>query len=553
MSSGSRPFDGIFISYRRQDSAYPAGWLYQQMQDRFGSHQIFQDVDNLEPGDDFVEKIDEAVSSCAVLLAVIGVQWLDIADPAGVRRLDDPRDFVRLEIEAALRRGVRVVPVLVGGATMPRSELLPESIAGLGHRQAVVLSPDRFRADTERLFAVLERNLADASGRALPEGKADTPLPERVIGLEGAATTTAASIAEVEPPPTGTPEAALQPTATPAAAPPKAAPREAAASDAIRLEAVPPEQESAAAFGAVTAGPSDSARPGPPARAGRAPAPAGGTPSGLPLWAAVSLVVAAVVLVVVNWPGLGEPQSECLDRVCAWKDTFESKWAAVRTWQDFFIGGPVLALAVALGAWRYRVLLGATIGVAGYVGCTASILLAGRMTYQSTGRWILTLLAAAFAVIAGLVGRRPDRTVRSGIWPAAGLLVLAGVGFDVAAQMVRMPGYQGNHTWLSVTDGFGLLRPLLLLAVAAPVLLDLGGPAARRTLRAVAGAALGCGLLDGLLYATNPTNQFGTSTVATLVGLEAAGLVVVAGGVVLAGARHDRGARARSTSPAGSS
>jgi len=522
VSSGSQPFDGIFISYRRQDSAYPAGWLYQQMQDRFGSHQIFQDVDNLEPGDDFVEKIDEAVSSCAVLLAVIGVQWLDIADPAGVRRLDDPRDFVRLEIEAALRRGVRVVPVLVGGATMPRSELLPESIAGLGHRQAVVLSPDRFRADSERLFAVLERNLADASGRALPEGE------------------------------TGTPEAALQPTATPAAAPPKAAPREAAAPDAIRLEAVPPEPESAAAFGAATAGPSDSARPGPPARAGRAPASAGGTPSGLPLWAAVSLVVAAVVLVVVNWPGLGEPQGECLARVCAWKDTLESKWTAARTWQDFFIGGPVLALAVALGAWRYRVLLGATIGVAGYVGCTASILLAGRMTYQSTGRWILTLLAAAFAVIAGLVGRRPDRTVRSGIWPAAGLLVLAGVGFEVAAQMVRMPGYKGNHTWLSVTDGFGLLRPLLLLAVAAPVLLDLGGPAARRTLRAVAGAALGCGLLDGLLYATNPTNLFDASTVATLVRLEAAGLVVVAGGVVLAGARHDRGARARSTSPAGS-
>ncbi len=158
----------IFISYRRQDSAYPAGWLYDRLAERFGSDQIFKDVDSIELGDDFVETITNAVGSCDILLALIGQEWLDIASSDGSRRLDDPDDFVRLEIEAALQRKVLLIPILVEGALMPRGDQLPPSIAPMVRRQALELSPTRFRADTERLLDVMERTLVD-----LQEGQAD--------------------------------------------------------------------------------------------------------------------------------------------------------------------------------------------------------------------------------------------------------------------------------------------------------------------------------------------------------------------------------------------
>ena len=151
----------IFISYRRQDSAYPAGWLYDRLAERFGPDQIFKDVDSIELGDDFVETITNAVGSCDILLALIGQEWLDIASADGTRRLDDPDDFVRLEIEAALERKVLLIPILVDGAIMPRGDQLPPSIAPMVRRQALELSPNRFRADTDRLLDVMERTLVD--------------------------------------------------------------------------------------------------------------------------------------------------------------------------------------------------------------------------------------------------------------------------------------------------------------------------------------------------------------------------------------------------------
>jgi len=110
----------IFISYRREETAYPAGWLFDRLAERFGPKQVFKDVDSIELGDDFVQMITRAVGSCDVLLALIGDQWLTITDVHGRRRLDDPDDFVRLEIEAALTRNVRIIPILVDGANMPR-------------------------------------------------------------------------------------------------------------------------------------------------------------------------------------------------------------------------------------------------------------------------------------------------------------------------------------------------------------------------------------------------------------------------------------------------
>ena len=112
----------IFISYRREETAFPAGWLYDRLNDRFGEAQVFKDVDSITLGDDFVEVITRAVGSCDVLLAVIGGRWSTMTDETGKRRLDDPDDFVRLEIEAALARNVRVIPVLVDGARMPDSK-----------------------------------------------------------------------------------------------------------------------------------------------------------------------------------------------------------------------------------------------------------------------------------------------------------------------------------------------------------------------------------------------------------------------------------------------
>jgi hypothetical protein len=101
-SEGSR--ERIFISYRRDDSAYPAGWLFDRLTEKFGAGQVFKDVDSIKPGEDFGQVIDEAVGSCDVLLAVIGRRWLEATDENGVRRLDKPGDLVRLEIEAAPHR-----------------------------------------------------------------------------------------------------------------------------------------------------------------------------------------------------------------------------------------------------------------------------------------------------------------------------------------------------------------------------------------------------------------------------------------------------------------
>ncbi|HJV30436.1 MAG TPA: toll/interleukin-1 receptor domain-containing protein [Gaiellaceae bacterium] len=147
----------IFISYRREETAYPAGWLFDRLGERFGADQVFKDVDSIDPGDDYVQRINTAVGSCDVLLALIGDEWLTITDDDGRRRLEKSDDFVRVEIEAALGRGVRVIPVLVDGATMPDAEELPPSLAALARRQALELSPNRFEFDTDRLLAVLEK------------------------------------------------------------------------------------------------------------------------------------------------------------------------------------------------------------------------------------------------------------------------------------------------------------------------------------------------------------------------------------------------------------
>ena len=156
---------GIFISYRREDCAAYAGRLYDWISQRFGRENIFIDVDTIEPGEDFVEAVEQKVGGCDALLALIGKDWLNCADEEGNRRIENPGDFVRVEIAAALSRNVRLIPVLVEGARMPAEKDLPEPLTRLARRQALELSFTRFHQDANRLIETLEKALAAAEAR----------------------------------------------------------------------------------------------------------------------------------------------------------------------------------------------------------------------------------------------------------------------------------------------------------------------------------------------------------------------------------------------------
>jgi hypothetical protein len=148
---------GFFISYRREDGAGHAGRVFDRLTDRFGVDQVFMDVSDIEPGVDFVEAIEAAISSCDALLVVIGTQWLDCRDADGNRRLDDPNDPVRLEIAHALARNVRVIPLLIRGARMPAMADLPSDVGRFSSRQALELSDSRWEYDAGRLIEALEK------------------------------------------------------------------------------------------------------------------------------------------------------------------------------------------------------------------------------------------------------------------------------------------------------------------------------------------------------------------------------------------------------------
>jgi hypothetical protein len=158
---------GIFISYRRQETAWPARQLYDVLVEHFPAEQVFKDVDNIEPGEDFVQRITAAVGSCDVLLALIGPQWLTMTDKDGHRRLDDPEDVVRLEIETALARKIWVIPILVDEARMPGAKELPATLAPLVRRNAVEISPVTF--DTKRLIAAVQKSLAEEARQQAEE------------------------------------------------------------------------------------------------------------------------------------------------------------------------------------------------------------------------------------------------------------------------------------------------------------------------------------------------------------------------------------------------
>ena len=141
----------IFINYRRLDSEGYAGRLYDHLGKFFEAFNIFMDVQNIEPGADFVAALDEAVAACDVVLVVIGPHWLDLKNDAGERRLDEWNDYVRIEIERGISHSKLVIPVLVGGVRMPSPKQLPETIEALTRRNAFMLSHRQFPRDVEEL------------------------------------------------------------------------------------------------------------------------------------------------------------------------------------------------------------------------------------------------------------------------------------------------------------------------------------------------------------------------------------------------------------------
>jgi TIR domain len=151
----------IFINYRRGDEPGFTQALLGRLEQSFPAERLFIDVDNIPPGEDFVHVLESQVAQCDTLLAVIGKGWLDATDERGNRRLDDPNDFVRIEIESALSQGKRVIPVLVHDARMPRPDELPDSLRPLATRNAVRLTHERFRADTQGLVKALQQTLEE--------------------------------------------------------------------------------------------------------------------------------------------------------------------------------------------------------------------------------------------------------------------------------------------------------------------------------------------------------------------------------------------------------
>ncbi len=155
---------GIFISYRRSDSPDATGRIYDRLVAEFGKAQVFKDVDSIPLGRDFRGHLNDIVGNCGVMLAIVGPHWTEARNAAGQRRLEDPDDFVRIELETALARDIPVVPVLVGHAPLPTASELPGSLGSLVFRQSIEVRPDPdFHNDATRLVTALRTILDPAA------------------------------------------------------------------------------------------------------------------------------------------------------------------------------------------------------------------------------------------------------------------------------------------------------------------------------------------------------------------------------------------------------
>lgn len=171
---------GVFLSYRRDDAGPHARSLQVQLSQRMPDARIFMDLDSIEPGLDFAEVIEDALNSSAVLVVLIGRQWVTLTGEDGARRLDNPDDYVRFEVTTALERGVRVIPVLIDGASALRRQDLPAELHKLARLNAAKLSYDRYQDDADRLLDLIQRVLTTVGAKPLAE--AERELPDRKGG-----------------------------------------------------------------------------------------------------------------------------------------------------------------------------------------------------------------------------------------------------------------------------------------------------------------------------------------------------------------------------------
>ena len=167
----------VFISYRRNDTKWAAGRLYDRLAAVLGAENVFLDVSNIEPGKDFVLEIKEVVGTCDVFLAMIGEHWLESAGDSTSRRIDNQRDLIRVEVATALERNIRVIPILVDNATLPDEDALPTDLASLARRNARQVSFESFHSDMDSFIRVLERILAGPSAK--PQNVAEAKNEQR--------------------------------------------------------------------------------------------------------------------------------------------------------------------------------------------------------------------------------------------------------------------------------------------------------------------------------------------------------------------------------------
>jgi hypothetical protein len=173
----------IFLSYRRSDTSGHAGRLADALEARYGPDAVFRDVESIEAGALFDEAIERALADCRVFVPLIGDEWLSGAGSDGRRRLDDPADFVRREVAAALRRGIPVIPVLLEGATMPPGSALPPDLQSLARYQGLELSETRWDYDVQRLVEAIDRGLGLLPASAQPAHAEARRAPAAPIGI----------------------------------------------------------------------------------------------------------------------------------------------------------------------------------------------------------------------------------------------------------------------------------------------------------------------------------------------------------------------------------
>jgi hypothetical protein len=160
LGRAATPPPGIFISYRRDDTGPYARLLQVYLQESVPHAPVFVDLDSIEAGTDFTEAIRSELRSCRVLVALVGPRWLTLTDEKGLRRLDDPDDYLRLEIRTALENRLRVIPVLVDGAKMPKQQDLPADLCNLARLNALEMCYGRYAYDSSRLAVAIQKALA---------------------------------------------------------------------------------------------------------------------------------------------------------------------------------------------------------------------------------------------------------------------------------------------------------------------------------------------------------------------------------------------------------